>query len=91
MAATANKLIIAAAVVYAAATTFAHADPNNPADPDYMIMPPEHHTAQALSKAHALCAKIEARDPVKLSAADRQFVIGTCVDKNAWRFDRRGG
>jgi hypothetical protein len=63
----------------------AHANPANPADPDYMMMPPEHHTAQALSKARALCGKNAARS----GYAGDQFVIQTCIDKNAWRFDCR--
>jgi hypothetical protein len=75
----ANKLIISAVVFYAGCITFAHAAT------DDMMMPDEHHTAQAWSKARAFCAKLAARS----GYAGDALVIQTCVDKNAWRYDRR--
>jgi hypothetical protein len=62
----ANRLIIAAAAIYAGCVTFAHADVY-----DDMMMAPEHHTAQALSKARALCGKNAARG----GYAGDQFVV----------------
>ena len=66
------------AVLYAGYINFAHAAA------DDMMMPPEHHTAQALGKARAFCAKLAARS----GYAGVQLVIKTCVDKNAWRYDK---